>query len=115
MELPIGNVQVIFQGQPAKIGVPVKLHYGRNKSYHFKAAGTGAGTAVFQVLGANTTTQPSQTSVGDWVPVGSQVTVTFSGTTPVSDGIVDLSPWLWTTVQLVSITAGGQAEAWISC
>lgn len=113
MQEPIGAYNCIVETPTTGLGVAVKLPYARSKSFHYRAAGTGAGTAVFQPLGSNVT-KPSATNVGDWFPIGAQVTVTFTGSTTVSDGTLDNTPCLWVNCQLVSITSGGQAECWIA-
>lgn len=114
MQDPIGSYNCLKETVAAGLGVGVQMHYARSKSFHFRAAmNSGAGTAVFQALGSNVP-NPSSTNVGDWFPIGSQVTLTLNGTTTVSDGVLDNTPCLWVNVQLVSITAGGQGEAWIA-
>jgi hypothetical protein len=114
MLMPIGTYNVIKETVNTGLGVGVKLHYGREKTFHFRAAmNSGAGTAVFQAYGSNVVS-PSASNVGDWVPIGSPITLSLNGTTTVSDGFEDFGPWLWINVSMVSITAGGQGEAWVA-
>lgn len=114
MQEPIGTYNCFKESGTTGLGVGVQMHYARSKSFHFRGAiASGTGTAVFQALGSNVPS-PSSTNVGDWFPIGAPITLSLNGTTTVSDGILDNTPCLWVNVQLVSITATGQAEAWIA-
>ena len=112
MEQPIGVVELIPVTENPGLGTPVKLAYGRNKTFQFRGQmASGSGTAVFQALGSNV---PNPKVLGDYVLIGSPVTVSLVATGTASGGVEDNAPYLWVNVSLTSVSAGGQVECWVA-
>lgn len=111
MELPIGSIQLMKEPGVVGLGLIVPMSLKRSKTFQFRGEiNSGTGTAVFKALGSNVA---KPTTLGDFVQIGTDQTLNLVATGTVSLGVEDLYPWKWVSVYLVSVSAGGQVEAWL--
>ena len=113
MLLPIGVVNLLpITAQGGVLATPVKLPQGRNKTFQFRGQiSSGTGTAVLQALGSNI---PNPKTLGDYCLIGSAVTLSLVATGTISGVVEDNAPYLYVSVSLTSISAGGQVECWVA-
>lgn len=110
MRTPIYADNIVAKPGQQGLGTPLKLAYGRNKTFFVRAeapAGGGGGTVTVQFLGSNAVLP---VVLGDFAPIGTPIELTVPAGNTISGGLEDASPWVWVCAYITSTGTGTQFE-----